>query len=107
MEVYEGMGMVIPRNGTGTMDRFARYGAFELEVAEQTSLCSRVFVEEMKRARVCLSRLMDAMGMGMGTPLSASTGRHEIFCEDMRRRLDALMDGFEGGHGSNTVHHVC
>ncbi|KAL4967838.1 Zn(II)2Cys6 transcription factor domain-containing protein [Aspergillus stella-maris] len=107
IEVYEGMGIVIPRNGTGTMERFTRYGAFELDVAEQMGLCSRVFMEEIKRATVCLSRLMDAMGLGMGAPLATSTGRHEMFCEDMRRRLDALMDGFEWSHGSNGVHLVC
>ncbi|KAL4951898.1 hypothetical protein BDW69DRAFT_185959 [Aspergillus filifer] len=107
IEVYEGMGMVIPRNETGTMDLFARYGAFELDVAEQMALCSRVFVEEMKRARLCLSRLMDAMGVGIAAAHAASPGRHEMFCEEMRRRLDALMDSFEGDHGSNGVQLVC
>ncbi|KAL4936214.1 hypothetical protein BDV06DRAFT_228106 [Aspergillus oleicola] len=109
MEVYEGMGMIITRNGTGAVDRWTRFGAFELDVAEQTALCSRVFVEEIKRARVCLSRLMEVMGLELATPMSVSAtmGRHELLCEEMRRKLDGLMDTVEGIQGVTGVHLVC
>ncbi|KAL4784202.1 hypothetical protein BJX76DRAFT_367837 [Aspergillus varians] len=98
MEVYEGMGI----NLTGPMDRWIRFGAFEVDVAEQISLCRRVFVEEVKRARVCLGRLMGAMS-GSGT---LSAGKHEGLCEEMKRKLDGLMDDLESDQSIHGVRFV-
>ncbi|KAL3475116.1 hypothetical protein BJX99DRAFT_259732 [Aspergillus californicus] len=94
MEVYERMGM----NCAGQVDRWMRFGAFEVDFVEQTAMCQRVFVEEVKRARACLGRLMDAMGV-MVMPLSTSPGRHEGLCEEMKKRLDGLRDELEVDHG--------
>jgi hypothetical protein len=92
IEVYEGMGIKY----AGSVDRWARFGAYEVDFTEQMTLCRRVFVEEVKRARVGLGRLMEAMGyVSMDISVSSSPGRHEGLCEEMKRRLDRLMDDLE------------
>lgn len=104
MEIYDTMG-----TGMG----WSRYGAFEMDVVEQMALCRRVFVEEVKRARVCLGRLVGAMGYismsasGSGSvSVSSSPGRHERLCEEMRRRLDGLLDDLERNQSIQGVHLV-
>lgn len=108
MEIYDTMGM-----GMG----WSRYGAFEMDAVEQMALCRRVFVEEVKRARVCLGRLVEAMGYisipgsgsGSGSvtvSVSSSPGRHEGLCEEMRRRLEGLLDDLERDRSIQGVHLV-
>ncbi|KAL4931664.1 uncharacterized protein BDV17DRAFT_288725 [Aspergillus undulatus] len=109
MEIYDGMSMGITCPGAGSLDRWTRFGAFEMNVAEQMVLCRRTFAEELERARACLGRLMDAMGLGLSTPVSVSSshGRHESMCEELKRKLDALMDDLERDQGNDGVHLVC
>lgn len=104
MEIYNTMGM-----GMG----WSRYGAFEMDVVEQMALCRRVFVEEVKRARVCLGRLVEAMGYisvpasgSVSMSVSSSPGRHEGLCEEMRRRLEGLLDELERDQSIQGVHLV-
>ncbi|KAL3439122.1 hypothetical protein BDV09DRAFT_191338 [Aspergillus tetrazonus] len=103
MEVYESMciGVAEPAKG------WVRYGAFEMDVFEQVSYCRKLFVEEVKRAGLCLDRLMEAMGyLAMPGSGSSSPGRHERLCEEMKRRLDGLLDSLEGDQGAQGVHLV-
>ncbi|KAL2853552.1 hypothetical protein BJX68DRAFT_265018 [Aspergillus pseudodeflectus] len=88
MEIHEGMSM----GCNAPADRWFRSGRYGVDVIDQLALCRRVFVEEMKRARLCLGRLIDIMG-------PATTGRHEGLCEDMKRRLDGLTEELEGDYG--------
>lgn len=104
MEIYNTMGM-----GMG----WSRYGAFEMDVVEQMALCRRVFVDEVKRARVCLGRLVEAMGYisipasgSVSVSVSSSPGRHEGLCEEMRRRLEGLLDELERDQSIQGVHLV-
>ncbi|KAL4872530.1 hypothetical protein BDV12DRAFT_193248 [Aspergillus spectabilis] len=100
IELYEGTGM----NYNGSMNRWTRFGAYEVDFTEQMTLCRRVFVEEVKRARACLGRLMEAMGyVSMSIPVSSSPGRHEGLCEEMKRRLDGLMDDLEADQSLHGV----
>ncbi|KAL2830905.1 hypothetical protein BDW59DRAFT_158339 [Aspergillus cavernicola] len=99
IEVYEGMGI----SCAGPMNRWIRFGAFEIDFAEQMAICRREFVEEIKRAMACLGRLMDAMGC-ITMSISTSPGRHEGLCEEMKRRLDGLMDDIEGDLGFHGTH---
>jgi hypothetical protein len=88
MEIHEGMSM-----GCNTpADRWFCSGPYGIDFLDQLAICRRVFVEEINRARLCLGRLIDIMG-------PTTTGRHESLCEDMKRRLDGLMEEFEGDHG--------
>ncbi|KAJ0413091.1 hypothetical protein BJY00DRAFT_322517 [Aspergillus carlsbadensis] len=87
MEIHEGMSM----GCNASTDRWFRSGPYGIDFLDQLALCRRVFVDEMKRARLCLGRLIDTMG-----PITA--GRHEGLCEDMKRRLDGLMEEVEGDH---------
>ncbi|KAL2846420.1 hypothetical protein BJY01DRAFT_263313 [Aspergillus pseudoustus] len=87
MDIYEGMNM----GCNGPTDRWVRLGAYGIDFVDQMAICRRVFVEEMKRARICVGRLIDSMG-------PTTTGRHEGLCEDMKRRLDGLMEDLEGDH---------
>ncbi|KAL3492771.1 hypothetical protein BJX62DRAFT_235929 [Aspergillus germanicus] len=88
MEIHEGISM----GCNAPADRWLRSGPHGIDFLDQLALCRRVFVEEMKRARLCLGKLIDIMG-----PTTA--GRHEGLCEDMKRRLDGLMEELEGEHG--------
>ncbi|KAI9375782.1 hypothetical protein BJX61DRAFT_539513 [Aspergillus egyptiacus] len=104
MDVFDAMGTGMGMGCPGpVVDRWMRYGAtagpFEMDFVEQTGICRRVLAEEVTRARACLGRLTDAMGCG-AVSLSgwSGSGRHEEFCEEMKKRLDALMEGL-GGEG--------
>ncbi|CEL03102.1 hypothetical protein ASPCAL04259 [Aspergillus calidoustus] len=88
MEIHEGMSM----GCNAPADRWFRSGPYGVDFIDQLALYRRVFVEEMKRARLCLGRLIDIMG-------PTTTGRHEGLCEDMKRRLDGLMEELERDHG--------
>ncbi|KAL4993742.1 hypothetical protein BDV10DRAFT_189682 [Aspergillus recurvatus] len=101
MEVYEGMGIGVAEPAKG----WVRYGAFEMDVVEQVSYLRKVLVEEVKRAGLCLDRLMETMGyLAMPGSGSSSPGRHEGLCEEMKRRLDGLLDGLKGDQGIHGVH---
>ncbi|KAL4979515.1 hypothetical protein BDW66DRAFT_157339 [Aspergillus desertorum] len=101
--VYEGMGTGLAEPVKG----WVRYGAFEMDLVEQVSYCRKVFVEEVKRAGFCLDRLLEAMGyLAMPGSGSSSPGRHEGLCEEMKRRLDGLLDGLKGDQGTHGVHLV-
>ncbi|KAL4776769.1 hypothetical protein BDW60DRAFT_202875 [Aspergillus nidulans var. acristatus] len=103
MEVYESMRIGVAEPAKG----WVRYGAFEMDVVEQVSYCRKLFVEEVKRAGLCLDRLMEAMGyLAMPGSGSSSPGRHEGLCEEMKRRLDGLLDILEGDQGAQGVHLV-
>ncbi|KAL4734252.1 hypothetical protein BDV11DRAFT_209545 [Aspergillus similis] len=103
MEVYEGIGIGVTEPAKG----WVRYAAFEMDVVEQVSYCRKLFVEEVKRAGLCLDRLMEAMGyLAMPGSGSSSPGRHEGLCEEMKRRLDGLLDGLEGDQRAQGVHLV-
>ncbi|KAL3457217.1 hypothetical protein BJX64DRAFT_293387 [Aspergillus heterothallicus] len=85
MDIHEGINM----GCNGPTDRWIRCGEYGIDFQDQMGISRRVFVEEMKRARLCLGRLIESMG-------PRTTGRHEGLCEDMKRRLDGLMDELEG-----------
>jgi hypothetical protein len=103
MEVYESMRIGVAEPAKG----WVRYGAFEMDVVEQVSYCRKLFMEEVKRAGLCLDRLMEAMGyLAMPGSGSSSPGRHEGLCEEMKRRLDGLLDILEGDQGAQGVHLV-
>ncbi|KAL5338591.1 hypothetical protein BJX70DRAFT_398537 [Aspergillus crustosus] len=103
LDLYEGMGI----NYAGAVDRWPRFGGYEVGFAEQMALCRGVFLEEVKRARVCLVRLMEAMGcVPLSISVSSSPGRHEGLCEEMKRRLDRLMEDLEADHSVHGVHLV-
>ncbi|KAL2803414.1 hypothetical protein BJX63DRAFT_440101 [Aspergillus granulosus] len=87
MEIHEGMSV----GSNGSADRWVRFGAYGIDFLDQVAIGRRAFVEEMKRARLCLGRLIETMG-------PTTTGRHEELCEEMKRRLDGLMEEFEGDH---------
>ncbi|KAL5051993.1 hypothetical protein BDW71DRAFT_213026 [Aspergillus fruticulosus] len=103
MEAYEGMGISFAEPVKG----WVRYSAFEMDVVEHVSYCRKVFVEEVKRAGLCLDRLMEAMGYpAMPGSGSSFPGRHEGLCEEMKRRLDGLLDGLKGDLGTHGVNLV-
>ncbi|KAL4887669.1 hypothetical protein BJY04DRAFT_212697 [Aspergillus karnatakaensis] len=103
MELYEGMGA----NYTGSVDRWIRLGGYDVDIVEQMAFYSKAFVEEVKRARVCLGRLMEAMGYAsMSVSVSSSPGRHERLCEEMKGRLDRLMDDLEADQSAHGVRMV-
>ncbi|KAL4907583.1 hypothetical protein BDW74DRAFT_176334 [Aspergillus multicolor] len=100
IDIYEGMGI----NFVEPVGYGVRYGAFEMDVMEQMSYCRKAFVEEVKRAGVCLGRLMEVMGyMSLPGSGSSSPGRHEGLCEDLKRRLDGLLDDLKGEQGGHMV----
>ncbi|KAL6229313.1 hypothetical protein BDW75DRAFT_235308 [Aspergillus navahoensis] len=100
VETYESMGIGFAE----PVKSWVQYGAFEMDVVEQMSYCRKVFVEEVKRAGLCLTRLMEAMGyLAMPGSESSSPGRHEGLCEEMKRRLDGLLDGLKGDQGTQGV----
>ncbi|KAL4917035.1 hypothetical protein BDW62DRAFT_202197 [Aspergillus aurantiobrunneus] len=78
------------------VDWWARNGGLEVDVVDRVAAARGVFVDEVKRARLCLGRLMEAMGCLAGSRVA---GRHEGLCEEMKRRLDALVEDLEDQSG--------
>jgi hypothetical protein len=77
----------------GCADRLIRFGVFEIDFVEQKAICRGIFLRELKRARICLSRLMDAL---CREKFPYASGRHERLCEEMKQHLDQLMTALEG-----------
>ncbi|KAE8354400.1 hypothetical protein BDV28DRAFT_156241 [Aspergillus coremiiformis] len=75
----------------GYAERLIRFGVFEIDFVEQKAICRGIFLRELKRARMCLSRLMDALSREK----FPSNGRHERLCEEMKQHLDQLTAALE------------
>ncbi|KAI9038032.1 uncharacterized protein KD926_011370 [Aspergillus affinis] len=80
-------------NGSGA-DRLIRFGVFEIDLVEQKAICRSILLRELKRARLCLIRLVDVLERDSGG--CGGAGRHEGMCEEMSRRLDLLVGSLEG-----------
>ncbi|KAE8329551.1 hypothetical protein BDV39DRAFT_45838 [Aspergillus sergii] len=76
----------------GRAERLIRFGVFEIDFIEQKAICEGIFLRELKRAGVCLSRLMDAL---CREKLPYAHGRHERLCEEMKQHLDQLTSALE------------
>ncbi|KAK1139538.1 hypothetical protein N8T08_000678 [Aspergillus melleus] len=83
-------------NGSGSIgvDRLIRFGVFEIDLVEQKAICRSILLRELKRARLCLIRLVDVLERDSGG--CGGAGRHEGICEEMSRRLDLLVGSLEG-----------
>lgn len=79
----------------GCGDRLIRFGVFEIDFVEQKAICRSIFLRELKRARLCLSRLLVALGKD-GVSSVGNNGLIECLCEEMRRRVDHLVSVLEG-----------
>lgn len=76
----------------GCAERLIRFGVFEIDFIEQKAICEGIFLRELKRAGVCLSRLMDAL---CREKFPYVHGRHERLCEEMKQHLDQLTSALE------------
>lgn len=76
----------------GCAERLIRFGVFEIGFVEQKDICRGIFLRELKRARLCLSRLMDAL---CREKFPFASGRHERLCEEMKQHLDQLTTALE------------
>ncbi|KAE8423851.1 hypothetical protein BDV36DRAFT_278860 [Aspergillus pseudocaelatus] len=76
----------------GYAERLIRFGVFEIDFVEQKAICEGIFLRELKRAGVCLSRLMDAL---CREKFPYAHGRHERLCEEMKQHLDQLTSALE------------
>ncbi|THC92648.1 hypothetical protein EYZ11_007878 [Aspergillus tanneri] len=77
----------------GGVDRLIRFGVFEIDFVEQKAICRSILLRELKRARLCLVRLVDVLSRQNET---CGAGRHEGLCEEMGQRLDLLAGSLEG-----------
>ncbi|GAB1198506.1 hypothetical protein APSETT444_007829 [Aspergillus pseudonomiae] len=76
----------------GCAERLIRFGVFEIDFVEQKAICEGIFLRELKRAGVCLSRLMDVL---CREKFPYAHGRHEKLCEEMKQHLDQLTSALE------------
>ncbi|KAE8147937.1 hypothetical protein BDV25DRAFT_142283 [Aspergillus avenaceus] len=74
-------------------DRLIRFGVFEIDFVEQKAICRSIFLRELRRAKVCLSRLVDAL---CRENFPYTSGRHERLCEEMQQHLDHLTSALDG-----------
>lgn len=83
--------------GNHPVDRLIRFGVFEIDLIEQKAICRTLLLRELKRARLCLIRLVNVLERE-NVPSGGGAGRHEGLCEEMSRRLDLLIGYLEGGN---------
>ncbi|KAE8376883.1 hypothetical protein BDV26DRAFT_224726 [Aspergillus bertholletiae] len=76
----------------GCAERLIRFGVFEIDFIEQKAICESILLRELKRAGVCLSRLMDAL---CWEKFPYAHGRHERLCEEMKQHLNQLTRALE------------
>ncbi|KAL5355988.1 hypothetical protein BJX96DRAFT_91634 [Aspergillus floccosus] len=77
----------------GCTDRLIRFGVFELNFLEQSAICRSLFLRELKRAQLCLGRLVAVWGRKSAE--GYAVGRLEGLLEEMQRRIDFLVAALE------------
>lgn len=76
------------RAEVGAGEKLIRFGVFEIDPVEQRAICQTIFLREIKRARLCLGKLITALeNSGCST---TGVGRQEEFHHEMEKRLSQM-----------------